>query len=234
MRKSLPFILLLALVFPFISASALSPRAGVSILGDSYSTFEGHVSPDTNYVWYFKAPRPDQTDVDKVSQTWWQQLIRDKGLRLEVNNSFSGSTISNRGYQGADYSDRSFLTRAKELGSPDVILIFGATNDSWAGVEVGEYLSENGKTADGSAPDLYTFRPALDILLSTVKDYYPGTEVYFIVNDGLRPEITESITTICGRQGIKTIMLENIDKMAGHPSVKGMRQIADQVGSHLK
>ena len=24
----------------------------VSILGDSYSTFEGYVQPDTNFVWY--------------------------------------------------------------------------------------------------------------------------------------------------------------------------------------
>ena len=26
----------------------------VSILGDSYSTFEGYVQPDTNFVWYLK------------------------------------------------------------------------------------------------------------------------------------------------------------------------------------
>lgn len=28
----------------------------VSILGDSYSTFEGYVQPDTNLVWYLKTP----------------------------------------------------------------------------------------------------------------------------------------------------------------------------------
>lgn len=233
MRKFLPLLLVL-FAFPFVTVSALSPRPGVSILGDSYSTFEGHVTPDTNYVWYFKVPNPELTDVDNVGQTWWQQLIRDKGWRLEVNNSFSGSTISNRGYRGEDYSDRSFLTRAKELGSPDVILVFGGTNDSWAGVEVGEYLIENGRTADGKEPDLYTFRPALDILLRTLKDYYPGTEVYFIVNSKLRPEITESITTLCGRHGVETIMLENIKKKANHPSVSGMAEIARQVGELIK
>ncbi|MCM1076935.1 MAG: SGNH/GDSL hydrolase family protein [Bacteroides sp.] len=232
MRKSV--IILLAFISLFsIYAGAVSPKAGVSILGDSYSTFEGHVTPDTNFVWYFKAPKPERTDVTDVKETWWQKLIRDKGLRLVVNNSFSGSTVSNRGYRGEDYSDRSFLTRAKELGSPDIILIFGGTNDSWAGVEVGEYLDENGRTADGSAPDLYTFRPALDIMLSTIKDYYPGTQVYFIVNNGLRPEITESIVTLCGRHEVETIMLENIDKKSNHPSVKGMAEIARQVGERL-
>lgn len=232
MRKS--FLLLAALLFLLpVSLTALSPRPGVSILGDSYSTFEGHVTPDTNFVWYFKVPDPKRTDVSDVKQTWWQQLIRDKNLRLVVNNSFSGATISHRGYRGEDYSDRSFLTRAKELGSPDIILIFGGTNDSWAGVEVGEYPGEDGKAPDGSAPDLYTFRPALDSLLTTVKDYYPGTEVYFIVNNKLRDDITESIVTLCGRHGVETIMLENIDKRANHPSVKGMAEIARQVGERL-
>ena len=233
MRKTLVVFIAFISILTF-SATAVAPKAGVSILGDSYSTFEGHVTPDTNYVWYFKAAKPGRTDVDKVSQTWWHQLIRDKGLRLVVNNSFSGATICNRGYRGDDYSDRSFLTRVKELGSPEIILVFGGTNDSWAGVEVGEYLEENGRTADGSAPDLYTFRPALDIMLSTMKDYYPGADIYFIVNSELRPEITESIVTLCGRHGIETVMLENIDKQSNHPSVKGMAEIARQVGAKLK
>ena len=233
MRRQL-FILLFTLVCCSVSLFAVQPRPGVSILGDSYSTFEGYVTPDTNYVWYFKVPNTQQTDVSDVKQTWWQQLIRDKNLRLVVNNSFSGSTICNRGYRGEDYSDRSFLTRVKELGSPDIILVFGGTNDSWAGVEVGEYLDENGLTADGSEPDLYTFRPALDRMLSTMKDYYPGTDIYFIVNTKLRPEIMESIVTLCGRYGVETIMLEDIHKKANHPSVKGMAEIARQVGERLK
>lgn len=234
MRSFLFFLLAVVAAMVPGSVFGVGPRPGVSILGDSYSTFEGHVSPDSNYVWYFKVPRKGRTDVCDVKQTWWQQLIRDKGLRLVVNNSFSGSTICNRGYKGADYSDRSFLTRAKGLGSPDIILIFGATNDSWAGVEVGEYLMPDGTTADGAVPDLYTFRPALDLMLSTIKDYYPGTEVYFIVNSELRPEITESIDVLCKRHGVETIVLENIEKIAGHPSINGMTEIARQVGERLK
>lgn len=233
MRNKLLLLIAVLTVLPF-AMTGVTPRAGVSILGDSYSTFQGCVTPDTNAVWYRPMPDPKRTDVGEASQMWWQQLIRDKGLRLVVNNSFSGSTICNRGYHGNDYSDRSFLTRVKELGSPDIILIFGGTNDSWAGVEVGEYLDAEGKTADGSAPDLYTFRPALDIMLSTMKDYYPGTDIYFIVNTKLRPEITESIQTLCERHGVETIMLENIAKMSNHPSVAGMKEIARQVGEHLK
>ncbi len=38
----------------------------VSILGDSYSTFEGYVQPDTNFVWYLKTP-PKGRKTDMVS-----------------------------------------------------------------------------------------------------------------------------------------------------------------------
>ena len=65
-----------------LCAGAVSPRAGVSILGDSYSTFEGHMQPDTNLVWYHAVPDLKHTDVTDVKQTWWQQLIRQKGWRL--------------------------------------------------------------------------------------------------------------------------------------------------------
>ena len=100
----------------------------VSILGDSYSTFEGFVTPETNEMWYYAQGERGRTDVLDVRQTWWHQLIKNKGWKLCVNNSYSGSTISYSGYSGNDYSQRSFLTRMKDLGCPDVIFIFGATN----------------------------------------------------------------------------------------------------------
>lgn len=72
----------------------------VSILGDSYSTFEGYLEPDTNFVWYWKIPQKQHTDVSSVTQTWWHLFIKENGYKLCQNNSFSGSTICNTGYQG--------------------------------------------------------------------------------------------------------------------------------------
>ena len=113
--------------------------AKVSILGDSYSTFQNHVVPDTNYVWYFAdANEPDRTDVATVDDTWWMRFITRSGLQLEQNNSFSGATVCNLGYEGNDYSDRSFIRRMDSLGKPDLILVFGATNDCWAKVPLGK------------------------------------------------------------------------------------------------
>jgi hypothetical protein len=96
-----------------------------------------------------------------------------------VNNSFSGATICHTGYRSEDYSDHSFITRMKALGCPDIIFIFGATNDYWAKSPLGEY-----QYADWSKKDLYSFRPAMSYMLDTMIDYYPNVEIYFLLNDG--------------------------------------------------
>lgn len=198
-------------------------KKSVSILGDSYSTFQGYLQPDTNYVWY-NAGKHYNTDVTAVQQTWWHRLISNRGLRLCVNNSFSGATICNTGYNKDDYSDRSFCTRLWNLGFPDIIFIFGGTNDSWASSPIGEY-KYSGWTKD----DLYSFRPAMAYMLDNTIARYPNTEIYVIINDGLSEDITESSRAICEHYKVRYVMLENIDKMNGHPSVKGMEQIAEQV-----
>lgn len=150
MRKSCVFLLIITLCS---SLSFAQSKKSVSILGDSYSTFEGYLQPDTNSIWYYTIPR-HKTDVVSVRQTWWHQFIKENDYRLCVNNSFSGATICNTGYRQADYSDRSFITRMDELGCPDVIFIFGATNDCWAGAPLGEY-----KYGGWTKEDLYRSVP---------------------------------------------------------------------------
>lgn len=224
--------LLLLIVFCALTACAQRPSFNsnaprLSILGDSYSTFEGYLSPDTNAVWYWNHEW-DCTDVRNVRQTWWHQLLRDTGMRLCVNNSFSGATICHTGYDQADYSDRSFCTRLTNLGSPDIILVFGATNDEWAHAPIGEY-----KYADWTREDLYKFRPAMAYLLCHLIDHYPNVKLYFILNDILSSDINESVLTVCQHYQVPVIRLENIDKQCGHPNVLGMQQIAQQVEKAL-
>lgn len=200
----------------------------VSILGDSYSTFEGCVSPNWNEVWYFNSPKLDKTDLTEPSQTWWKILLEDDKYVLEKNNSYSGSTICTTGYNGADFSDRTFISRIHNLGNPDLILIFGATNDSWANSPVGEFKWEK-----WTEEDLKSFRPAMSYLVENITSLYPETEFLYIINDGLKEEITASIVEVCERYGMPYLQLEGINKMAGHPNMKGMRQIADQVKTAL-
>ena len=210
------------------ASSVCAQNPSISVLGDSYSTFEGYVTPSTNEMWYYEESG-DRTDVDDVTQTWWWQVAKQGGYRLCINNSYSGSTIGYLGYDGNDYTDRSFLTRMDNIGNPDIILIFGATNDSWAGEPVGEYKYENWKKGD-----FYTFRPAMAYLLHHVTLRYPNVKVYFILNSELRDDITESCKVICQHYDVTCIALHDIHKINGHPSKKGMQAIASQVLEAMK
>ena len=219
----------LTILAVLMAGIAVAQTKAVSILGDSYSTYEDFVTPSTNELWYYAKNSDQKTDVKDVRQTWWHQLIKENGWRLAVNNSYSGATISYTGYDGNDYSPRSFNTRMDNLGQPDIIFIFGATNDSWAGSPIGDFKYEDIKKAD-----LYEFRPALAHMLRWMTDRYVNTEIYFILNTELKDEINTSVKTICAHYGVPVITLTEVDKISGHPSVKGMRQIADQVNSFLK
>ncbi len=210
----------------FCSVAAVAQS--VSILGDSYSTFEGYVTPSTNEMWYYEE-NGNKNDVNDVTHTWWWQVINEGGYKFCVNNSYSGSTIGYHGYDGNDYSPRSFITRMDDLGCPDIILIFGATNDSWAGEPVGEYKYDNLKKSD-----FFTFRPAMAYMLQHMTRRYPNVRIYFLLNTELRDDITESCKTICQHYGVTCITLHDIDKQNGHPSQKGMKAIAEQVLKVLK
>lgn len=225
MKKLIFGLLVAIMVLPAFSGLAQS-RKGVSILGDSYSTFEGCVYPDTNAIWYWKKP-VKVNDVVRADQTWWHKLITERGYRICKNNSFSGSTVCNTGYRGNDYTDRSFIARMKNLGEPDIIYIFGGTNDSWAKSPVGEF-----KYSDWTKEDLYNYRPALAYMLASMQEYYPGVEIVFLINNALSDDVTESTKTICDHYGVDYIQLVDIDRQEGHPSVKGMQQIVDQINAH--
>ncbi len=199
-------------------------KTQVSILGDSYSTFWGYVQPDTNYVWYGEPNKSPRNDVTQVQETWWYPIVEVKGYKLAVNNSFSGSTVCNSGYRGADYSDRSFITRLTQLGKPDIILLFGGTNDSWAKAPIGEY-----KYADWTDAELYSFRPAFAYLLHGLKQEYPKAKIYNITNSELSDEVTQSMIEICKQYQVPNILLKEVNKQAGHPSILGMQSIAKQV-----
>ena len=194
----------------------------VSILGDSYSTFKNYLTPTTNSPWY---PRlSNDNDVQTVEQTWWYQFIQENGFVLEYNNSYSGSTICNTGYSGANSSSSSFITRMKNLGNPNLIIIFGGTNDSWANSPLGIY-----KYSDWTENDLKSFRPAFAYMLDYLIKTYPNEKIINLVNTELKSEIADAQKLICKQYNVENIQLNNINKMAGHPSIAGMISIKNQI-----
>lgn len=211
-----------AAVLVLCSASIFAQKK-VSILGDSYSTFRGIIPP--HYDVYYPIAG---TDVKEADQTWWMQFINSNGYRLEKNNSWSGSTICNTGYGRGDYSDRAFFTRVNMLGNPDIIFIFGGTNDAWANSPIGEYKYEN-----WTKEDLYSFRPAVAFMLYQLKMLYPKADIYYLLNSELKEEVNESSRVICAKYGVPLIALHDIEKQNGHPSIKGMKAISDQINEFI-
>lgn len=226
MKKLLLLLLCVVAASGVFAADKAKPV--VSILGDSYSTFDGYI-PQGNASWYFTNTQNGRTDVTDVRQTWWWQLISEGGYILGSNESYSGATISYTGYRGEDYSDRSFITRLPRIAPSDIILIFGATNDSWVGGPMGEYTYRN-----LTRGHYYEFRPAMGKLLSEAQNRFPGTRLVFIINSELRTEIVESIKEICNHYKVEYIELHDIDKKNSHPTIKGMASIKEQVLNFLK
>lgn len=220
--------LLLSLIVLAVLPSVAQVKPTLAVLGDSYSTFAGFI-PEGNACWYNSPADHKRTDVTKVEQTWWWQVANEGGYKLGAIESYSGATVCNTGYRNEDYSDRSFVTRCTNLGNPDIILICGATNDSWANAPIGDYKYANWKRVD-----LYFFRPAMAKMLNDVKLHYPNVEVYFILNTELKKEINESVLEVCKHYDVPVIELVDIDKKSSHPSVKGMKAIAQQVLKFIK
>ena len=89
---------LLAAMLLFVFVASYAEKPIVSVLGDSYSTYEGLVWPKNNRIWY-KAEPNKGNDVTKPEQTWWKILTaEDSPYTLGINNSYSGATICFTGY----------------------------------------------------------------------------------------------------------------------------------------
>ncbi len=213
--KKLIILTLMAAVSVVVSAQTKK----VSILGDSYSTFQGVIP--AHYSSFYPN---DRNDVVEVEQTWGSLYIKAKGYQLEKNDSWGGTTICGMGYGGMDFSRNNFIARVDSLGNPDIIFLFGGTNDAWAKSPVGEY-----QYADWTKEDCMSFRPALACLLEKLQKRYPSAVVYALLNSELAESINESFREICKHYNVQLIELHDIDKQNGHPSISGMKSICEQL-----
>lgn len=203
----------------------------VTILGDSYSTFAGCV-PEGNYLYYPNAGIPE---IKSPADTWWSLLTTRRGMRLLVNDSSSGTTVSARVRPEHKPSD-AFIHRMKNTLSdrgvcgekPDVILLFGATNDSWIDNEVGAL-----QFADWTEADLCRVLPAYCYMLDYVTAHNPQARIVGIINTDLKEAIQCGIAQACAHYGVASVQLHDISKINGHPDAMGMRQICAQVDAAL-
>ena len=209
-----------------------------SIIGDSYSSFAGYMADSKAATWYPASSHGmgDTNDVEIVEQTWWYKFANSYGCRLIENNSWSGSTIAYDGYSEGleDGKEVSFIQRMGLLTIPQLILVYGGTNDSWAAVDTGrdDFLGEY-KYSDFSESDFIYFRPALAYLLDKLQHKHIGAKIVFMLNASLN-NIKESVHEICTHYGIGVCEITGITLAHSHPTDEGMTTIANQITEFLK
>jgi hypothetical protein len=202
----------------------------VLIIGDSYSTFQDCV-PEGHHIYYTGA---GECGVNQKSDTWWYKLIEMTGANLIRNDSWSGATICYTGRVSPEFAyNSSFVNRMHllvrdrffEREKIDTILVFGGTNDSWLETTPKGEI----KLSDWSEEDLYFSLPAICYMAAKLKATLPDGNIIFIINTDLDERITSAIKLASEHFGTSYIELENINKQNGHPTPKGMRDIAEQI-----
>ena len=231
---------------------------GLSILGDSISTYDGYMPTGFN-VFY-----PLSGELTNVSQTWWMQLMDDTGMELCANNSSAGSTcagdslsIDNPQYGCSGL--RTSLLNGEQGRMPDVIIIYMGTNDLLEGIPLGD----NDGTKLVEEGMIKNFSDAYSLILDKMASDYPIATVYcctlppigdwgivqpfetFTNHLGLTSEdYSERIRVIAGNKGVSVIELSDcgieIDNLAEmttdgvHFNIKGMECIAQAMLNGLK
>lgn len=211
----------------------------IMILGDSYSTYEGFV-PSGNAVYYLsdRNARPaDHPYVSSPSKTWWGRVMDATNSTLALNDSWSGSTICNTGYGGADCSqtssfvhrfDRLLKSGFFERSGVNTAFVFGGTNDGWASSPLGEIPSDE-ELENLPESELFRFVPAVFYLAKRFRENLPAVRTIFIANCDVKPEIVSAISAACERFNHDFVELKNVDKFGGHPTELGMEQICSQI-----
>lgn len=222
-------IYILALIFATVlTAHAASPLAekygSFSVIGDSYSTFKGFNDPIANLPFF---PR-SQTDVVSVDQTWWRLFERESGIRLEQNNSYSGSAVCTYGKNGSTDLYNSFVGRVGNLREAGLIIIEGATNDNTFKAPMGEYVWSGFTDAQKR-----TYRGGTAYVIDFLKRKYPKSTIIFMLNSGLSNDINSSTEEICKHYEIPLLKLGSMSRKLEHPDVEGMKTINSELQRFL-
>lgn len=141
-----------------------------SLLGDSISTFgtPSATNEDGTYCYSYYPSASCRYSVDgvdsiafDVENTYWMKLIERTGMVLGINDSYRGTRVS--GTSNA-FNLQTRINHLGENGTPDVILVYGGTNDAGNGVTIGTFNTEN--------PQNYTDEQIASLPVSTFADGY--------------------------------------------------------------
>ena len=204
-----------------------------AIFGDSYSTHRDCI-PNGYASYYYTEGRSSEEPHTKMlpDQTWWGRLIEITNSNLLLNDSWSGSTIGYTGYSGDCSTTSSFIYRYEKLfesgffaaNKIDTVFVFGGTNDSWSNAPLGAE-----QYSDWKREDLFCVLPAICYFMNELKHDLPNSNIVFIANCDIKPEIVACMRNAALRIGVEFVELNSIDKIDGHPTLLGMQQICEQI-----
>lgn len=148
----------------------------LSIIADSISSFWGY-RPDDEYKNFY--PNGDITSVD---QTWWMQLVKDLGLILLQNASWSGSKVT--GIANSDVtaaagcSNKRINDLSKDGEVPDIVFTFIGINDfSDSNIIIGNW-NKNMNLPDINTESTNEFSTAYALMLYKIQNKYPNARIF--------------------------------------------------------
>lgn len=160
-----------------VDASADYAGCKLSLLGDSFSAFEGYSTDGHNYY------PSSASDVADVNQMWWKIVADHFGMTPLVIGGWSGSTVAAGVRSASTYTPASAAERCEALHSgsdnPDVILVAMGVNDYTYTENAAQFGNWDGSTALGSETDLSdyentTFKTAYATMLARMQRKYPN------------------------------------------------------------
>lgn len=190
-----------------------------SVLGDSYSAFNGDFTPTTNAKYYPHA------DVQDVGQMWYRLVASAKGwiTAPNQNNAYGGSRVNNSTpYTTQKYP--SFLDRVTNLKDADYLLIEGGINDSNGSNDPGSPVYSNWTSAQ-----LNYYLPALCYLFAYIQGHFKAKPVFVIMKDHMKSNFVSGAETVCKHYGITYVVCTGYAVQDGHPTKAGMQTIANSI-----
>lgn len=200
----------------------------LGILGDSISTFEGMI-PSTHKK-YYPTTNTACADVDKWEKTYWGHLINDYWhCELDINSSWSGSCVA----AGDPTVVRTpFVERCGLFKNPDVIILFGGTNDCQAERKIA--LGEFDYTSTPDKLNKYArFRESYIWVIKTLQASYPDVQIICIVGNHIEGEYGNSVKAIAEHMGLPCVDFRGDQKVTLyeqlHPNAAGHAHMAERI-----
>lgn len=233
---------------PYLEWKAHNPYFGkqFSVLGDSISTLDGY-NPLGYNLFYF-GENCFRSGVREMKDTWWGKVIDFFGGEMLVNNSWSGSRVtqlpgSDSLFPSGCSDERTGSLHIRNV-MPDVIIVYLGTNDWANGVSI--ELNESVRLGN-EYNDLFVY--AYGNMIRKIRSNYPNAEIWcctlcatfmssdpsfhfpYKYNGNYINKYNQIIETVANQQNCKIIDLfsysvpyDSID--GSHPNVNGMNTLA--------